>query len=264
MIRPLRRMAMAAAVVSAASLLVSLSPAHADSGVTIVKIPNQVHEYGSFPVTLRPLYTKFGSTVVDSAVLTVRDNTTGALIGAGRTHIEMDPGEYKITTTVRYRTFTTVGYVKKTVAKTGDIIPTFDYSTNVPQLFVSRCFPTSHTMTQDVEEPFNRHGTYTARCSVRWGGGGDVRSSETGYATIKGVFLGEFYAPRGVYRYQYQLGDTYVEGAPTGAGLNEFVYFDPLPVPASHDITHVFPIRKYSSQKVAQATHIVRLKQGSP
>jgi hypothetical protein len=247
------------AAVSAASMLVGLQSANAETGVTIVKTPNQAYPgvEGFFPVTLYPQYSKSGPVVVDSAVITVRNNETGALIGAGRTYVKVDPGEYKVTTTARYRTFSTIGSRTQIVAETGDIIPIVDNSSVTPHLFLSRCDVKSHTVTEDVDPPYNRHGTFTASCVARWGVGSD-HSSETGYTNISGVFLGEYDGGRDIYRYDYQLGDTFVDGAPTGHGSNEFIWFDPMPAPATHDITHAFPIRKYSAQKVKQATHIVR------
>lgn len=226
------------------------------SGVTIVKNRNLAYaDDGFFPSWLYPLYKKSGPVVVDSALITVWNNATGALVGAGRTFVKVQPGEYRLTTTVRYRSFRTVGSKSRVVAQTGDMIPVED-NDDTPGLFLSTCAVTSHNGTQDAEPPYDRHGVYSARCTARWGVGLES-SAVTGYTNISGVYLGEFDGHSDIYRYQYWYGDTFPNGA-AGRGANEFISFSGLPAPASHDISHAFPIRAFSAQKAVKATHIVR------
>lgn len=250
-------MAIAVAAASAAVVLVGPQPAQADTGVTIIKILNAAYDgiEGNFPVTFRPQYSKSGPVVIDSAVITVRNNETGVLIGAGRTYVKVDPGEYKVTTTVRYRTFTTVGYTTKVVAETGDIVPGDPSPTT--GLFLSTCAVSTLDLTDDdADEHPSRSGTFSGRCTARWGT--NTKSSETGYTTVHGVARAAWDPGNDRYVYQFQIGDTWHDVGTETAVSTSPTLFNAISAPATHDITHAFPIRKYSTQKVEQATHIVR------
>jgi hypothetical protein len=256
--RPLRRLAIAAAAVTAATVLVGPQPAQADTGVTIVKILNAAYDgiEGNFPVTLTPHYRKSGPVVIDSAVITVRDNETGVLIGAGRTYVKVEPGEYKVTTTVRYRTFTNVGYTTKVVAETGDIVPA-GASLFTSRLFLSVCSISTLNLTDDdADEHPSRSGTFSARCTARWGT--STNSSETGWTNVYGVARAAWDPGNDRYVYQFQIGDTWHDIGTETAVSTSASSFNAISAPASHDITHAFPVRKYSTQKVERATHIVR------
>ena len=250
------------AAVIALTLAVGVAPAHAATGVTVLKPPNYGFDDDTyFPDAIEPSWTKSGPVVVDKAVVTVKDSTTGALIGAGRTRVNVDPGEYKVTTTVKYRTFTTTGTTKRTVAATGDTVPGKQgYDDDPSGPFIRDCAVKTFVVTKDLEtESDTGEGTFTARCEVRWGT--TAASSVTDYTNVSGVFRFTYSEGDNTFGFAFQAGDTYTEGAPVGTARSRnrtVTTILGLTAPASHDVIHDFPVRKYSTTQTAQATHTVR------
>ena len=255
------RMLLAALATALAAAVAQPVPADADkpprNRVEIHKLLNQLYDDETyFPDRLEPSYTTYGHVKVRRAVLTVRDNETGELIAYRKPFVLVDPGEYKVTTRVRYRTYRIVGYETRTVARAGDPLPGTSTLSTKQQVFVRRCVVTSTDLMSDPvvdETPPNQHGTFTASCIVRWGNlSGSVR---TGLTEVAGDLDGGWDPGHDVMAWTYAL--------PSGQGYSQLndeptAFYTPYGVDASRRVTHRFQIRDYSRLKLERATHIVR------
>lgn len=106
----LRIIAVTAASAVGLSLAVAAAPAEAATSLTIKKIATKTAPYKK-SVTVRPSVSKKGNVGIKRSSLSV--SRQGKSVAKDRTSVGLKAGRYRVTTKVRYRTFS---YVKKQVA----------------------------------------------------------------------------------------------------------------------------------------------------
>jgi hypothetical protein len=232
--------------------LLAASGADASNTVRIVPPKSLVLEGFEYPYKASPHYVKTGSVVVDSAVFTVKDHSTGNTLGAGRTYWNFSQGTFDVTTTVRYRTFTTASYTTRVLAHTGDVIP--GGAASAARLYLGTCTVRSISLTPVIGDSSAhpaKTGTFAARCDARWGTG--AQSSSTDYATVRGVVHAAWHDSDQRYYFSWQSGSAWDDDAPSTSTVTTATTYS-LSAPATHPISHAFPVRKYSAEKSVRST----------
>jgi hypothetical protein len=249
---PRRRRALVVLVTVAALGLLAAAPATASSGVVVHRIPDtSVPRSGPHPdvVPVLPWVTKHGNAVLDAKVLTVRQ--ADKVIAAGRTTVSLLVGVYRVTTTARYRTFTTIGQSNRTVAHTGDELPGFS-ALAAASLTVQWCEVTNLDVGEPPDDTANpQSGTFTAVCAVSWDNHSQDSGRsrvETGTTTVTGTVHGVLKAGDSLKTWTFSWdGGVTEEQTPVGGMSHAYLEVQAgMSVRASQPVRHVFPVRKYS------------------
>lgn len=242
------------------------APAAASSGVVVHRITDtSVPLSGPNPdvAPVFPWVTKHGTVVLDAKVLTVRQGDK--VVAAGRTTVALPVGVYRVTTTARYRTFTTIGQSNKTVAHTGDTIPGLSALAPV-NLTVKACEVTNLDVGGPPDDGANpQSGTFTATCVVSWDNlsrDSGLSRVNTGSTTVTGTVDGVLKTGDSLKTWTFTW-DGGVTAEQTLVGGMSHAYLEVqanMSVKASQPVRHVFPVRKYSKSITKTLTQTLTVR----